>query len=88
MDLSPKDLIEIYRVMLLTRRFEEKTLELARRGWGRPHTALGQEAIAGAYYNLPKDILIQPYHRGRPTLFALGVTPKQYMLDYFGKRAR
>jgi hypothetical protein len=34
MDLSPKDLIEIYRVMLLTRRFEEKTLELARRGWG------------------------------------------------------
>jgi TPP-dependent pyruvate/acetoin dehydrogenase alpha subunit len=65
MDLSPKDLIEIYRVMLLTRRFEEKTLELARRGWGRPHTALGQEAIAGVYYNLPKDILIQSYHRAR-----------------------
>jgi 2-oxoisovalerate dehydrogenase E1 component len=85
MGLSPKDLIEIYRVMLLTRRFEEKTLELAGLGWGRPHTALGQEAIAGAYYNLPKEVLIQPYHRGRPTLFALGVTLKQYMLDYFGK---
>jgi pyruvate dehydrogenase E1 component alpha subunit len=88
--LADEDLIEMYRLMLLTRRFEEKTAELHEQAKiaELPHTGVGHEAIGvGACYSLRKDDLVQPYFRERSAWFTKGISPKMMMLELFGKKA-
>lgn len=88
--LSDEDLCEMYRLMLLTRRFEEKTAELHEQARisELPHTGVGHEAIGvGACYNLRTDDLVQPYFRERSAWFTKGISPEMVMLELFGKQA-
>jgi 2-oxoisovalerate dehydrogenase E1 component len=90
LNLSKSDLLEMYRLMLLTRRFEEKTVELWHQGKivVSVHSGIGHEAIGvGACYGLRPDDIIQPYYRTRAAWFVRGCSVKQMMADVFGNSA-
>jgi TPP-dependent pyruvate/acetoin dehydrogenase alpha subunit len=77
MQLPDTGLLEMYRLMVLTRRFEEKARQWY--GEGRisecPHSSIGQEAIGvGASYGLRLDDQIVPSLRTRAAFFTKGVT--------------
>ncbi|RLI35907.1 pyruvate dehydrogenase (acetyl-transferring) E1 component subunit alpha [Candidatus Bathyarchaeota archaeon] len=89
MKLTDKDLIEMYRLMLLTRRFEDKTEELLPTGklFDFLHTCVGQEHITvGAVYGLKKEDLVMPSLRGRGAFVAKGVPVKTILAVMFGKQ--
>src|SRR5882724_4284463 len=64
-DLSNKELVSIYRSLLLPRLIEEKMLLLLRQGKiSKWFSGIGQEAISvGATYALQPDEWIMPLHR-------------------------
>jgi TPP-dependent pyruvate/acetoin dehydrogenase alpha subunit len=77
--------------MLLTRRFEEKSLELFRQGkiFDFCHTCIGQEAIAvGACFSLGKDDLVMPSLRGRGVYITKGISVKRILAGMYGKQTR
>ncbi len=87
MELSPHDLVEMYRLMLLDRRFTEHVL-----GWYKEgrisqgmHPNIGQEAVGvGACYGLrPKDWVI-PSLRTSNAYWVRGVTLLQQINAMFG----
>jgi TPP-dependent pyruvate/acetoin dehydrogenase alpha subunit len=81
-------LAEMYRRMVLIRRFEEKVNELFLRGImpGTIHLSLGQEATTvGACLALRDDDFITLTHRGHGQALAKGVTSKSLMAELFGK---
>jgi acetoin:2,6-dichlorophenolindophenol oxidoreductase subunit alpha len=93
---TPKDLSaypdsllsEIYRRMVLIRRFEEKVNELFLKGVmpGTIHLSLGQEATTvGACMALRPDDVITLTHRGHGQALAKGVSPDTLMAELFGK---
>jgi len=86
-NLSDRDLRELYRLMLLTRRFEEKINELYSDGtiFIDPHSSIGQELIVGVSYGLRRDDILMPYYRSRGAVLAKGVSPKTLMAEVFGK---
>lgn len=88
MTLNSSDLIGMYRLMLLTRRFEEKALQLSHEGkFSNYHSCLGQEALGvGACYNLRADDIVYPSYRGVAVRFTRGFTPKEIMLGLFHRR--
>src|SRR5271157_3999792 len=68
MELAEKDLLQMYRWMVLDRKFEERTFELLKLGKlvGFHHPNVGQEAVdVGTCYRLRKDDTIMPTHRGK-----------------------
>lgn len=85
-------LLDMYYKMLLIRRFEEKAVELYRRGEipGIGHPYVGQEAVAvGACTALrttaPKGYVLST-HRGHGHSLAMGVNPRHLMAELLGKR--
>lgn len=82
--------IELYRSMLLIRRFEEKLTELCkieRKIPGMMILCTGQEAVAaGACAALEKDDVIISNHRSHGHLLAKGADPKPVMAEIFGKK--
>jgi len=89
MELDNQDLVELFRLMLLTRRFEEKTQELLPSGKLQDfcHTCIGQEHITvGACYKLKKTDLIMPSLRGRGAYIAKGVPIKTLLAVMYGKQ--
>ncbi|MEM2370527.1 MAG: pyruvate dehydrogenase complex E1 component subunit beta [Candidatus Bathyarchaeia archaeon] len=90
MQLSELDLIEIYRYMVLARKFDEKLIERYRMPdhggvIELPHSHIGQEAIGvGACYKLRPDDYIVPSLRTRPALL-MRVSAKELMAGIFGK---
>jgi len=87
MELSPKDLVEMYRLMLVDRRFTEHVLrwyEEGRISQGM-HPNIGQEAVGvGACYGLtPKDWVI-PSLRTSNAYWVRGVTLLQQINAMFG----
>ncbi len=71
MELSDEDLLEMHRLMALTRLFEENACLWKRRGdiLEIPHSSIGQEAIGiGACYGGPRQPdsprLRRRYHHG------------------------
>ena len=89
MELKNQDLIEMFRLMLLTRRFEEKTQELLPLGKLQDfcHTCIGQEHIAvGACYNIKETDLLMPSLRGRGVYIARGVPVKMLLAVMYGKQ--
>ncbi len=89
MDLTEKDLLEMYQWMVLGRVFEEKTFELLKLGKlvGFHHPNVGQEAVdVGTCYKLRRDDTIMPTHRGKLKYLMKGVEMKTMWAGMFGRR--
>lgn len=88
MEVSRKDLLAMYRWMVIDRVFEEKTVELLKQGKlvGFHHPNIGQEAVdVGTCYGLRKDDTIMPTHRGKGKYLMKGVDMKILMAGMFGR---
>src|SRR4030042_7148474 len=89
MEIADKDLLQMYRWMVLDRVFEERTFELLKLGKlvGFHHPNIGQEAVdVGTCYRLRKDDTIMPTHRGKLKYLMKGEDMKVMMSGMFGRR--
>ncbi len=81
-------LLEIYRQMVLIRRFEEKTAEMYTRGkiGGFLHLYIGEEAVAAGVIPVlaPQDYIVTHY-RDHGHAIARGVDTRRVMAELFGK---
>ena len=87
--LSDERLRELFREMLLIRRFEEKVEERFRAGElpGFLHVAIGQEAVAsGVMAALEPDDVIASTHRAHGHTIAKGTHVNAVMAELYGKR--
>ncbi len=87
-DVEGKTLIELYRQMLLVRRFEEKTAEAYSMGkiGGFCHLYIGQEAVAiGAISAIRTDDYVLTSYRDHGHAIAKGISPDAVMAELFGK---
>jgi pyruvate dehydrogenase E1 component alpha subunit len=86
----PKErLRDLYKKVLLVRRFEEKVDELFRQGiiYGTVHTSVGQEAVAvGVSEALQENDLVMATHRGHGHCLMRGADPKRMMAELLGRR--
>jgi acetoin:2,6-dichlorophenolindophenol oxidoreductase subunit alpha len=81
--------LEMYRRMLLIRRFEERVLDLRIAGVleGVVHPYIGQEAVAvGACAQLERRDAITSTHRGHGHCIAKGADPRRMMAELLGRR--
>jgi TPP-dependent pyruvate/acetoin dehydrogenase alpha subunit len=81
-------LLELYRKMLLIRRFEEKIVEVYPiQDMKTPvHLSIGQEAIAaGVCANLRQDDYMFTTHRSHGHCLAKGVDPKVLYAEFYGR---
>jgi pyruvate dehydrogenase E1 component alpha subunit len=86
--LSPDQLIELYRQMLLIRRFEEKSAEVYVAGkiGGFCHLYIGQEAVGvGAISAIRKDDYVIASYREHGLALAKGMSARSIMAELFGK---
>jgi TPP-dependent pyruvate/acetoin dehydrogenase alpha subunit len=86
--LSPKQLIEIYRWMLLNRRMEAALENLYKQGQvvGGVYFGLGQEACSCASaFALGKDEWLGPMIRNQGALLVRGFAPRDIMMQYMAK---
>jgi TPP-dependent pyruvate/acetoin dehydrogenase alpha subunit len=86
--LTDERLRELYREMLLIRRFEEKVEERFRAGElpGFLHVAIGQEAVAsGVCAALEPDDVIASTHRAHGHTLAKGTSANAVMAELYGK---
>ena len=87
--LPDKRLRELFREMLLIRRFEEKVEERFRAGDlpGFLHVAIGQEAVAsGVCEALEPDDVIASTHRAHAHTIAKGTPVNAIMAEMYGKK--
>jgi pyruvate dehydrogenase E1 component alpha subunit len=87
-ELQPKQKIELYRQMLLIRRFEEKAKQAFTQGKikGFCHLYNGQEAVAvGTISALNEDDAIITAYRDHGHALTRGVDPNACMAELFGK---
>ena len=87
-DVDDKTLIELYRQMLLVRRFEEKAAEAYSMGkiGGFCHLYIGQEAVAiGAISAIRPDDYVLTSYREHGHAIAKGMSPDAVMAELFGK---
>ncbi len=88
--LDETQLLDLYRRMVLIRRFEEKAAEMYTRGkiTGFCHLYAGEEAVAvGAIHALyDKDYVLSTY-REHGHCLAKGTEPRAVMAELFGKAA-
>lgn len=83
-----QDLLNMYRWMVLTRRFEEKICELwvERNAPERQHASIGQEAIGvGVCYGLRSDDFILPSLRTRAAFLVKGISMGTILAAFLGK---
>ncbi len=88
-DLSTESLLEMYWLMLLSRRLDERTWVLHRQGKIAFHiSAIGHEAaqVAAAMALRRGEDWVAPYYRDLAMMIALGFTPKEFMLGVMGKK--
>ncbi len=87
-ELSRTELVELYRHMVLIRRFEERAGEQYMRGKirGFLHLYIGEEAIAaGAIPVLPSQDYVITHYRDHGHALARGMDPKIIMAELFGR---
>lgn len=88
MQLRKEQLIEMYRLMVRIRRFEEKLVEMFAEGTmpGLAHLYVGEEAVAvGACSAIRPDDYITSTHRGHGHVIAKGCKSDLMMAELFGK---
>lgn len=86
--LSEDDLMDMYELMYLQRRFEERAMQMYQKGkyGGFLHLYMGEEAIStGTVYALNDDDDIITAYRDHGWGLARGVTPKEGMAELYGK---
>ena len=86
--LQPDYLIDLYRQMLLIRRFEEKSMEVYVAGkiGGFCHVYIGQEAVAvGALSAIGKQDYVIASYREHGHALAKGMSPESIMAELYGK---
>ncbi len=86
--LSEKTLLEMFWVMLLSRRLDERAWALHRQGKIAFHiSAMGHEAaqVAAAYAIHRGVDYVHPYYRDLALSLAIGITPTDFMFSLFGK---
>ena len=89
MGLAKDLLLEMYRVMLLARRLDERAWVLHRQGKIAFHiSCIGHEAAqVGAAFALDRGVdWVVPYYRDLALLLALGLTPREFALGLMGKK--
>lgn len=82
--------LEIYRLLKIARRFEEKTMELGGQGeiLGSIHAGIGMEAVGvGVTLALKKGDIALKTHRAHGQLIAEGVDPKYLFAELMGKES-
>ena len=82
--------LEIYRLLKIARRFEEKTIELGGQGeiLGSIHAGIGMEAIGvGITLALKKGDIALKTHRAHGQLVAEGIDPKYLFAELMGKES-
>lgn len=87
--MSDQRLVDLYREMLLIRRFEERCAELyqAEKIRGFLHLYIGEEAVAvGVISNLRDDDAIVATYREHGHALARGVGPGPIMAEMYGKQ--
>jgi len=87
--ISKDQMIELYKVMVTIRLFEEKIQDLYARGLvpGLAHLYIGEEAIAtGVSAHLRKDDYVTCNHRSHGHVIAKGAELKYMMAELFGKK--
>ena len=86
--LKMGELVELYRQMLLIRRFEEKSAEayVAGKIGGFCHLYIGQEAVGvGAISAIRKDDYVLSSYREHGLALAKGMSARSVMAELFGK---
>src|SRR5918993_25834 len=86
--LPAEQLLELYRQMLLIRRFEEKSAEVYVAGkiGGFCHLYIGQEAVGvGAISAIRKDDYVLASYREHGLALAKGMSARSIMAELFGK---
>src|SRR5918999_5736185 len=86
--LKPGELIDLYRQMILIRRFEEKAAEVYVAGkiGGFCHLYIGQEAVAvGAISAVRKDDYVLGSYREHGQALAKGMSARGIMAELYGK---
>jgi TPP-dependent pyruvate/acetoin dehydrogenase alpha subunit len=87
-DVTVEQRVELYRLLLLQRRFEERALSLYRQGRiaGSFYDGRGQEAVAAAAgLALDADDVVCPLNRELATHFARGVSVAEVFRQFLGK---
>lgn len=88
MEYPKQFVLQLYRKMLLIRRFEEKAIELKARQIipGLLHLYIGEEAVAtGVCANLRKNDYISSTHRGHGHCIAKGGDVSLMMAELLGR---
>ncbi len=88
MDVPKEVLLEMYWRMLLARRVDERAWELFRQEKIAYHmSGIGHEAAqVGAAYAIERGLdWVVPYYRDMALMFALGLTPREFMLGLFAR---
>lgn len=89
MPLTQDDLLRMYRMMLLIRRFEERATQFFMNGQirGSFHPCIGQEATAvGGCFALRTDDYMTCTYRGHGQSLAKGLNAKEAMAELLGRR--
>jgi pyruvate dehydrogenase E1 component alpha subunit len=84
-----EDLLKFYYYLRLARGLEERVIKLYRQGRivGGAYVGTGEEAIpVGSACALEPDDVIAPSHRDLGAHLVKGITPKEYMAQYLGRR--
>jgi acetoin:2,6-dichlorophenolindophenol oxidoreductase subunit alpha len=88
-ELQPDRLAELYRRLVLIRRFEEKASELRLAGFipGFLHPSIGQEAVAVGVCSAlgPRDVITST-HRGHGHMLGRGADPKRMYAELYARR--
>jgi len=90
MEISPETRQEMFWMMLLSRRLDERAWVLHRQGKIAFHiSGIGQEAAqVGASFALRRGYdWVTPYYRDLALLLCLGYTPEEFFMSLMGKRA-
>ena len=88
LNLSREELVEMYRMMILIRHFEETTVAYFKQGHviGNMHMYVGEEAVAtGVCKVLEKEDYIASTHRCDGHLIAKGADINAMMAELMGK---
>jgi pyruvate dehydrogenase E1 component alpha subunit len=88
-DLDKRDLLTMYKTMLLIRRFEEQCVQFYQGGQmrGSLHPCIGQEATAvGGCYALRTEDYMTCTYRGHGQALAKGLDPQEAMAELLGRR--